>query len=81
MAKKSNKEKEVKYEVMEEIETLSSSGNGKFETKVCMVSWFGKEPKLDIRTWNTETNEPLKGICLTEEEALQLMDIIKERYL
>ena len=71
--------KEIKYNIIEEIEILKTSG--KWETKVCMVSWFEKEPKLDIRTWNSETGEPGKGICLDEDEAVALMDIIKERYL
>ena len=37
-----------------------------------LVSWNGKEPKLDIRPWNEDRSRMGKGISLSMEEATQL---------
>lgn len=69
------KTNEVSYEVMNEIGEL---GNGK---KVRVVSWNGRESKIDIRQWTTDDNGNErcgKGICLTNDEAKNLIDVLSK---
>ena len=48
-----------------------------------LVSWNHREPKLDIREWNSEHSRMTKGITFTEEEAtnlyMALHNYVKER--
>jgi len=41
-----------------------------------LVSWNEKEPKFDIRRWNTEHNMMGKGITLTKDELGELRKIL-----
>jgi hypothetical protein len=44
-----------------------------------MVSWNGKEPKYDIRTWSPDGEKMGKGVSLTEEEMEQLVVLWNSR--
>ena len=39
-----------------------------YHTELNIVSWFGKEPKLDIRGWFDDHEKMTKGISLTEDD-------------
>ena len=43
-----------------------------------MVSWNGREPKLDIRDWAPEKEKMGKGLTLSKEEAKKLRDLLNE---
>ena len=62
---------EVTYEIVDHIGVA-----GKKEVNV--VSWCGNPPKIDIREWNGD--RPRRGITLTDEEARELYETLKERY-
>ena len=66
------------YEVLEEIGTLGK--RGAWEVKVRYMSWNGKEPKYDIRTWKEDEDGEKcgKGIGLSGEELLVLRDLLNE---
>ena len=70
----------IKYEVKEECGLVAKLKNGD-EIKLRYMSWNGREPKYDIRTWYTDEdgNEKCrKGIGLTGEQLIELGKIIKE---
>lgn len=67
---------EFTYEVTANIGTLGEGS--KYQLRV--VSWNGKDAKLDIRQWYEKDGEEKcgKGISLTNEEAKALVDLLTE---
>ena len=59
---------EVKFEIQEELGTLSESAKG-WTKEVNLISWNGAAPKYDIRDWAPNHEKMGKGITLTAEEA------------
>ena len=43
-----------------------------YHAELNIVSWFGKEPKLDIRGWSDDHEKMTKGISLTEDEFIKI---------
>ncbi len=66
------------YEVVEKLGVLSESAKG-WTKEVNMISWNGKEPKLDIRDWSPDHEKMGKGVTLTDEEASHLLEILHDR--
>lgn len=64
------------YEITKEILSLPEK-NG-WHKEVNMVSWYGKEPRLDIRQWQEDRSKKGKGITLTKEEALMIIENIEK---
>lgn len=67
------KTSEFSYEVKNIIGKLSE---GK---EVRVISWNGREAKIDIRAWSTDDNgneKAGKGICLSNDEAKNLVDLL-----
>jgi hypothetical protein len=69
---------EFNFEITEELGVISTNARG-WETKLTMVSWNGKEPKYDIRSWSPDGERMGKGISLTEEEMEQLTVLWKDK--
>jgi hypothetical protein len=67
---------EIKFEIVEEIGILSEKESG-WRKEVNLVKWNDKDPKYDIREWESKHEKMSKGITLTEEEFLKLKEIIK----
>lgn len=63
----------ISCEVIACLGILATSKNG-WEKRVCLVSWNGNDPKVDIRDWSPE-GKMSKGITLTEEEFAKLQAI------
>lgn len=57
---------------------LGSFGEGKWQNHLTLVSWFGKEPKYDIRSWNEDMSKCGKGITLDNSELYDLMCLIED---
>ena len=68
------------YEVTEEIGVIGNPTPSGWTTQLNLVSWNGKEPKLDIRPWNEDHSRMGKGISLSMEEATEL-SILLNSYL
>lgn len=60
------------YEVTEEIGVIGNPTPSGWTTQLNLVSWNGKEPKIDIRPWNEDHSRMGKGISLSMEEATEL---------
>ena len=65
------KDTEFKYEIINHIGIISTSSSG-WTVELNRVSWNGKEPKYDIRSWSPDHSKMGKGITLTDEEILAL---------
>ena len=66
---------EISYEVKKVIGNLSN------DKAIKVISWNGREAKIDIRSWSKDEdgNEKCgKGICLTNDEAKELVKLLGE---
>lgn len=62
------------FEITKHIGVLSQ-GKGGWNMELNLVSWSGREPKYDIRSWSPDHKKMGKGCTLTQEEmgALKLL--------
>lgn len=67
---------EVKFEIAEHIISLQSSGS--FTKELNKVSWNGRPPVYDLRSWDENHTKMTKGITLSEEEFKEFVSKIKE---
>ena len=56
-------------------ERTDHEGN-KQSKEINLVSWNGRQPKVDIREWNVDHTKMGRGITLTEEETEQVCMIL-----
>lgn len=67
-----------KYEIIEKIAELDSDSESPKELR--LISWYGSEPKYDIRNWWTDRkgNERMsKGCTFDKEELYSLYEVLK----
>lgn len=67
---------DIKYEIKEELGTLSESAKG-WKKELNLVSWNGAAPKYDLRDWAPEHEKMGKGITLSADEVQELYKILK----
>lgn len=70
-------EKSVTCEIVEPIAVLSENEKG-YTKEINLVSWNGAEPKFDIRNWHPGRERSGKGITLTRDEIINLMNAMEE---
>lgn len=70
------KDNEVVVEVHEVVGEFES--NGKWNWKLTFSSWYGREPKYDLRQWSEDMQKFGKGVTLTRDELFELHNIIDE---
>ena len=63
--------KDIQYEIVKEIAVLSASNSG-YTKEINLISWNGKEPKYDIRSFSPNREKYGKGITLTADETAAL---------
>lgn len=70
---------EPMYKILEECGTLSTNASG-WSLKLRFISWNGKDPKYDLRSWkeDEEGEKCSKGITLTGDELETLLKILKK---
>ena len=68
---------DFKYELVEELGVLSENAKG-WRKELNLISWNGAAPKYDIRDWSPEHEKMGKGVTLTNEEVIQLKDILNK---
>lgn len=61
----------ITHEIVRHLTTLGKS-SGSWNKELNLVSWNGREPKLDLRDWPADHGKCGKGITLTYEEAQDL---------
>lgn len=66
---------DIKFEIKETLGILSESSRG-WRKELNLVSWNDKEPKYDLRDWDTEHKKMGKGVTLTAEELKRLKGIL-----
>lgn len=66
---------DFKYEVVKNFGVLSTNKSG-WNKELNLVSWDGREPKLDIRDWSPDRSKMGKGVTLSNEEARNLLKVL-----
>ena len=59
--------REIQYEIVKEIAVLSTGDSG-YTKEINLISWNGKEPKYDIRSFSPNREKCGKGITLNRSE-------------
>lgn len=62
---------EIKYEITEHLGVISETARG-WTREVNMISWNGREPKIDVRDWSPDHTKMSKGLTFTKEEIVEL---------
>jgi len=69
--------KEIQYEIVKEIAVLSASDSG-YTKEINLISWNGREPKYDIRSFSPNREKCGKGITLDADEAAALLKALQK---
>ncbi len=64
------------FEIIKHYGVLSTSPKG-WSRELNYVRWNGREPKFDIRDWQSDHEKMSKGITLTSAEMSELMKILR----
>lgn len=68
---------DLKFEIKESLGVLSESAKG-WTKELNLVSWNDREPKFDIREWDSEHQKMGKGITLSKEEIVALKNLLNQ---
>ncbi len=63
------------FEIVKSYGTISN-GKGGWSLELNSVSWSGRDPKFDIRSWSSDHQKMGKGVTLTKEEVLSLKELL-----
>ena len=66
---------DFKFEIVKHYGIISG-GKGNWKKELNMVSWNGREPKLDVRDWAPGHEKMGKGLTFTAEEASKLAELL-----
>lgn len=69
--------REIQYEIVKEIAVLSTGDSG-YTKEINIISWNGKEPKYDIRSFSPNREKCGKGITLNADEAAALLKALQK---
>ena len=69
--------REIQYEIVKEIAVLSTGDSG-YTKEINLISWNGKEPKYDIRSFAPNREKCGKGITLNADEAAALLKALQK---
>ncbi len=69
--------REIQYEIVKEIAVLSTGDSG-YTKEINLISWNGKEPKYDIRSFSPNREKCGKGITLNADEAAALLKVLQK---
>ena len=72
-----NEKPKVTMEITRPLGILSENVKG-YTTEANMISWNGNPAKLDLRQWSPINHHALKGITLSEAEALKLYEYLSQ---
>jgi hypothetical protein len=67
---------EITFDIIKTYAVLSSEKSG-WKKEINLVSWNGRQAKLDIREWSPDHEKMGKGITLTTEEATKLASALQ----
>lgn len=66
---------DIKFEFKESLGTISETSKG-WKKELNLISWNDKEPKYDIRDWDSEHKKMGKGATLSKDELRKLKEIL-----
>ena len=69
--------REIQYEIVKEIAVLSTGDSG-YTKEINLISWNGKEPKYDMRSFSPNREKCGKGITLNADEAAALLKALQK---
>ena len=69
--------REIQYEIVKEIAVVSTGDSG-YTKEINLISWNGKEPKYDIRSFSPNREKCGKGITLNADEAAALLTALQK---
>ena len=69
--------REIQYEIVKEIAVLSTGDSG-YTKEINLISWSGKEPKYDVRSFSPNREKCGKGITLNADEAAALLKALQK---
>ena len=69
--------REIQYEIVKAIAVLYTGYSG-YTTEINLISWNGKEPKYDIRSFSPNREKCGKGITLNADEAAALLKALQK---
>ena len=69
--------REIQDEIVKEIAELSTGDSG-YTKEINLISWNGKEPKYDIRSFSPNREKCGKGITLNADEAAALLKALQK---
>ena len=70
------------FEIKEHIAVLSENPKSHWTKEINLVSWYGREPKYDIRDWAPNREKYGKGVTLTATEWDAIVELAqKEMHL
>ena len=73
-----NDERDVTFEIMEEIGVIATMDTG-WTKELNLVRWNGSAAKYDIREWDPQHERMSRGITLKEEEMRRILDLMRRR--
>lgn len=68
------------YEIRQTVGTISENAKG-WKKELNLISWNGREPKYDLRSWSSDHERMGKGVTLTVEELRQLRNLLNRMEL
>ena len=69
--------REIQYEIVKEIAVLSTGDSG-YTKEINLISWNGKEPKYDIRSFSPNREKCGKRITLNADAAAALLKALQK---
>ncbi|GHV43786.1 hypothetical protein AGMMS49546_26390 [Spirochaetia bacterium] len=66
---------DITYDILKHYGVLSEEKGG-WKKELNLVSWNGRNPKLDIRDWAPGHEKMGKGVTLSREEAVKLGELL-----
>ncbi|MBQ8164608.1 MAG: hypothetical protein IJZ94_02155 [Clostridia bacterium] len=68
---------DITFDVRQNLGVLSDAGKG-WKKELNVISWNGRDAKLDIREWNSDRSKMKKGITLSKDEASVLYYLLSK---
>ncbi|MDR2446906.1 MAG: hypothetical protein LBD58_06395 [Treponema sp.] len=66
---------DISYNIEKTFGVLSEEKSG-WKKEINLVSWNNRNPKIDIRDWSPGHEKMGKGVTLTKEEAVKLVEFL-----
>lgn len=67
----------IKFDIQENFGVISETSNG-WRKELNLVSWNDRQPKFDIRDWDSNHDKMGKGLTLSTDELRELKRILNE---